>query len=376
MPGFGTILSTAEKTVLGAGAKSAGKVAVGSVAKSTATNAAAKAAEVAVSAPKTIMPAASRGGLFSKITSGLGKATRFGGSLAGSGISKIGRMAGNPLLAGAGGLLSKMSGGTDVDEPKSRRISSQGPGSGQSSVRGYGSNSSDDSVSFLRIISGDIAEIKDTTNQIHQDTDKDDKKSSGGLGILAGLSTLLGGLFTKFLGPIGANILKMVPLVGRMAMSAASGLVKGGAAVGSLVAKGFGKLFGKSDPESFAGESPAKTRQTYRDPKTGRFITKEAYESLSKNGSTLTKLKSFGGKALSGVKTLAKDSGVMAAILGSYEGAANTFRDHSTGYAEAYKDNLIGKNRGVVGDLLGNTALTLNNVGNAMTLGTAGKLGN
>jgi hypothetical protein len=48
MPGLGTILSTAEKTVLGAGAKSAGKVAVGSVAKSTATNAAAKAAEVAV----------------------------------------------------------------------------------------------------------------------------------------------------------------------------------------------------------------------------------------------------------------------------------------------------------------------------------------
>jgi hypothetical protein len=292
MPGLGTILSTAEKTVLGAGAKNAGKIATSNVAKKTATNAATEAANSAITATKTTPTVPKSGSLFSKITSGLGKAAKLGGSAAGYGITKIGRMAGNPLIAGTGGLLSKIAGrNLDDGESKVNRSTNTDSSVRQSSVRGYGSNSNDDSVSFLRIISGDIAEIKDTVNQIHQDTDKkSDNSNSSGLGMLTGLSTLLGGLFTKFLGPIGSNLLKMVPIAGRIAMSAARGLVKGGAAVGGLVAKGVGKLFGSKSVEEGA-ESATKqitksgSKTVFRDPKTGRFISKEAFEALSKSGS-------------------------------------------------------------------------------------------
>lgn len=68
------------------------------------------------------------------------------------------------------------------------------------------------------------------------------------------------------------------------------------------------------------------------------------------------------------VAGLGKRTFAGAPVAAGLEGAANSFTDQGTGYADQYKDNLIGKDRGFWGDLAGNAALTFENVGNAIPL--------
>lgn len=81
-----------------------------------------------------------------------------------------------------------------------------------------------------------------------------------------------------------------------------------------------------------------------------------------------------GSRAAAGLRGLAAGAAKTLAPLGMQAGAAQSFADQSSGYADKFKRDL-GTSDSLAGDLAGNTALTLSNVGDKLTLGLAGRLG-
>ena len=275
MPGLGTILGAAEKTIL----QNSAKVATKDAARAS-TVMASKSTPLASAAVRSASPVAaaarSGAGLFSKITSRLGGAASSAfGTVAGA--AGAGNIPALRLLSGLAGSSSGRSSSSSYTSPRSDST----PGSG------FRSSSSQDSTSYLRIISSDISEMKATTDQIYSFLQHNsDKKESGGGGIFsmlgAGLSAISGNLL-KYLAPLGGAILGLAPKIGSAVMSALKGLMTGAMAVGSKIKGVLGKAFGKEVAEEGAeavAKSAAKT--VYRNPKTGKFMSKSAYEAMMK----------------------------------------------------------------------------------------------